>query len=519
MAELRIYWLILSFLCIPIVSVAEPACPPTLSTVSTEILKKAVIQEAKSDVRGFCHRNLVLRSLFSDKRYSQNLSTDDVARMPTSKIEKQLDDAIQRSSFRARPDKWSLSLMSTPKSRRDALQLLIRTHAPDIFDFSKPRQTDSKVVSLLLERTSRLMTSQARDTKYASSTVAIGKFVLCAEAGALSTLGCRNGLNLIAERLHPKMVGSNLPIVRPDLYADVLLNQELNEGLRLAALKVQSRLKDPSAPGDVYSDLVQSFRRTGATIRDADEAAWKVLGLIATGGQNIDVRMKSLLPGGKRAHTMPQNMAAISLISVAMTALDSERNLRKLPLYSYPSSLVTTCDNAKPYHFWLSAFNARELVLKDKLGETASRNASFATQKAYQLAREDLAGNGGSRFSGILRKNSYSPASQIVRTDLAYAAAGAEFGASIASSSKAQRISVDRKIGSLLAESRPLPKLSEAEEDTYRLPSLYQRWKNVFAPNQALGTNFRDSHGFDGLSFIVPSCKRTRALNNTCKTK
>lgn len=192
---------------------------------------------------------------------------------------------------------------------------------------------------------------------------------------------------------------------------------------------------------------------------------------------------------------MPQNLKALGFIAAAITNLDYKRDREELPLYSYPKEVKTSCNNSKPYHFWMSAYNARELVNKDGFSAETARLASFATEKAYQITRNSrFSANSNSTLSNITTYPVYSPTSQIVRTDLAYAAAGANYG----SGAKTQ-VNVDQTLTKLMkatpnfAVDNSTKYYSEykkqnydADSDSPSLPYLYQKWKLIFAPNVAI---------------------------------
>ena len=295
--------------------------------------------------------------------------------------------------------------------------------------------------------------------------------------------GCVAGINALQRRLSPIRLSEGT-IVRPELYVSVLGNEKYDDGLRLAAESLRLRIEKKFFSGDIFSDLKGAFRRSGLSSADSVEYTWNVLGLIATGGPNLSLRLEQVLAFSDGGQPIPQNAAALIFISVAMEVLDSFKAQANKNLYSYPSTLVARCDNAKPYHFWMAAFDARELVARDKLSEAAALSASFISVKAYQAVRSQLNG-GGELFSGVLSSATYSPASEIIRTDLAYGAAGSKFGATLGDARRSSAIDVGKILGAVLRNSSVLSPISSAEQEHMSLPSQYFRWDEIFSPDTA----------------------------------
>ncbi len=77
-------------------------------------------------------------------------------------------------------------------------------------------------------------------------------------------------------------------------------------------------------------------------------------------------------------------ISGLGYISTAMTYLDIKKSAQGNGLYSYPSSIQTSCDNSKPYHFWMSAFLARR-VTQITQNPNAGVDAAFIAEKAYQF--------------------------------------------------------------------------------------------------------------------------------------
>lgn len=94
-----------------------------------------------------------------------------------------------------------------------------------------------------------------------------------------------------------------------------------------------------------------------------------------------------------------------------MTPLDPTASIMNLGLwkkilttdhYSYPRDVVTSCDNSKPYYFWMSAYMTREMV-KQGISPEAAAAGAFSAQKGYEVLRMNLRGSNENNIGKILR--------------------------------------------------------------------------------------------------------------------
>ena len=145
--------------------------------------------------------------------------------------------------------------------------------------------------------------------------------------------------------------------------------------------------------------------------------------------------------------------------------------------YSFPPGVKGQCDTSKSYHFWMSAYLAHQATLSTGDPEAAMA-AAFSANKAYQNV-----GNYSARGAGtILTHSPFSPASQIVRADLSYAAAGSAFGALRAMHAPAN-LSTDDGVGALIDAAKAQRPLTRDEVGSGISLGNYQRWSDTFAPN------------------------------------
>jgi hypothetical protein len=120
------------------------------------------------------------------------------------------------------------------------------------------------------------------------------------------------------------------------------------------------------------------------------------------------------------------------MLTLSSVALD-RRTAKKGFLYTYPKEVNSLCDYGKNYHFWMTAFLARQAA-KETSDATAAAVAAFTLDKAYQFIKVGHGRDPAKPF----REDTFSNYSNNIRLDLAQAAAGAWFGATSVNSNPIQ---------------------------------------------------------------------------------
>ena len=202
-----------------------------------------------------------------------------------------------------------------------------------------------------------------------------------------------------------------------------------------------------------------------------------ILGLIGSASSNLATRIGAL-------GVLNQKTKALISIATALPYLDYMKSTEgKASLYSLPASVVSSCDNAKTYHFWMAAYLARMLANKNEIGPDGIAAAVFVAEKGYQVSRNITNDRAGSA-SSIITKMPYDPVHQVQRMDLNFAAAGAEFGArSLTTDTK---LNLDQSLVSMIENSRVTPPVSKEEAKGMGLISTYLKWEKEVSPNTAL---------------------------------
>lgn len=261
----------------------------------------------------------------------------------------------------------------------------------------------------------------------------------------------------------------------PDLYRKVLTDPSYDRGLIDAALLLTGRAEAKDANGaDLFSDLKTSFQTTGDSEKAAEEKAWDIVGLIGTGGANLGWRVMGL--NAERENT--QSAVALTAIASLAPLLDSYSGKGK-HIYSYPRSVKTTCDMGKSYHFWLTAYLARRLAQEGTDPKVASL-AAFTAQKGYEMFSKTQ----GRYPHLVLSSDLFSYYPNTIRTDLAFSAAGAIYGAK-SPRGREPKLNVDEGIRRNVRGAWPVVKLTEQKAKSLSAMKYAALFWAVINPNAA----------------------------------
>lgn len=447
---------------------------------SYDLLKKTQYNYAKSNIKDFCRRNMVLRYL-----NAENKAPSEPMALPLEELEAIADKEIQK--FTLTP--WNLTLISTEQSRNLAMKRTIEWYLKDpnkedkngnSFDLALIMSTPNPAPTAHLEKVKNIIETNTKKVsmpfKEGSIKTQALKKVACADVSFSDIGECSRGLDVIQSQLSPVRIKSDA-IVDPQLWIKILGSNKYDEGIRLASLKLLERVqKTPEDSANIFDDLKESFSKSGMSPPEAEEATWDLLGFIASGGPNTSTRLESI------KETSTQRGLGLSFIASTLSYLDYKKLKNEQSMYSYPSNVKTKCDNAKPYHFWMTSYISRKLVQEHSISPDAAAHATFAATKGYQLKRV-VGGNTGSTVGGVFSRAPYDPVHQIIRTDIAFSAAGAIFGSSNGSNVK---IDVDEGLLKLMEDSKPLPRISKKRGNQMGLIQSYLRFSSLFSPDSAL---------------------------------
>lgn len=433
---------------------------------SAEVYKKINLDSVTNNISEFCRRNLLIRFLktVSNQEREKAGIRGDFELLSTPEIEQQTQLAADLKPNR---EIWQKTLIPVARIRESALDdvlkwIDINEQAP--LYFSSPRPSEPIPVSQFneIEKDPNLIAAaRASDSKLATAA--------CLTEMPLSPLECLKALELIKSRMLPRKKWN---IMDMENWKRFFSSNKYDNGLRLAALKISKQVEGRLHPNsNIFDDLRSSFEESGLGPEESIEATWNTLGLISQGGANT-IQRAALFSKGQKS-------AALGYIATAMNLLDSKKQGMGYKLYSYPDNIDTSCDNSKPYHFWMSGYLSRELI-KSGISSDVAEKTVFLAQKGYQLNR-DIAGK-QLAVGKVLSKDPFDPVHQVIRTDLAYSAAGAIYGANSLKKTT-QALNVDNAIISLARDASVVRPVDQKEY----IGSIrsYLTWNKIFSPNSA----------------------------------
>ncbi len=418
------------------------------------ILKNAQSEYAKTQPRDFCKRNLMLRFL-----NTKDSPPADCETLPLKELEALVDKT--NAETMGNKDPWGQTLLGTHAAIESVKSMFDK-------DFERLRSSEASDPTKALQEIARIKATRAPDRSEASSMFSM----ICLKETPLDSTNCVKALKSIEQRASTAETG----VANIELWEELYSNRKYDEGLRLAALKLKSRMDGNFAKdANIFEDLQSSFRDSGMTPAAAVEATWNTLGAISNGGQNTSKRTDTFDPDWTL-----QKSVSLNLIAASMTYIDMKKEDKGYPLYSYPKEVQTTCNTQKPYHFWMSAYLARELR-KQNISEDTAERAVYIAEQGYQIRRGAAA-----TTNSILTREPFDPAHQIVRTDLAFAAAGAVFGAQSMNKNPMKNLNVSAAIVSLIDAGAVKKAIPKAEAEKLNLLDSYFKWTEIFAPEAAL---------------------------------
>ncbi|MBL7544183.1 MAG: hypothetical protein JNL11_10215 [Bdellovibrionaceae bacterium] len=242
---------------------------------------------------------------------------------------------------------------------------------------------------------------------------------MCAQVSLMDVISCTRAVKLVLEEA--RFSGNN--IIYPKIWFDSVRNEKFRAGLKELALLMLQRETEISTSSNLYADTFASFKKVGLSNQEAEDFSWKTLALYGNGGPNTGMRLISY----SLAPLEQQSLVSLSIIGTEISLIDYKNKLKGNHHYAFPPEISGSCLSPKPYHFWLNAFIARDLVQKGFSPDVAS-SASFIVAKLYQLNRQ--LNNTAKNVETILNKGPEHPTIKVIRMDLTLNSGGAIFGSS-----------------------------------------------------------------------------------------
>ncbi|MBC7387216.1 MAG: hypothetical protein H7301_13775 [Cryobacterium sp.] len=245
---------------------------------------------------------------------------------------------------------------------------------------------------------------------------------LCRAHGPLSSAhGCMQALQKTSRRMHPSKIGV-FAYSRLDLIDQLLTDPRFAQALPLLALRIHARIlgnwkgsKKIRPEGAFFTDTYEAFASLGLSKVEAEDYAWKWMGIYSTRGASFS-NLYELL------HERQLSLGyAILGVSSGASALD-QIAYPSAP-YTLPRVYVSHCFYGKPYHFWMNAFFTRELI-GEGFTKTASTLAAYITGVLYEFGSESM----GRDPSRAMKEPLSSNYNEWLKMNLFFDAWGIRFG-------------------------------------------------------------------------------------------
>lgn len=322
---------------------------------------------------------------------------------------------------------------------------------------------------------------QANDMKAAEK---LGAGVICAQyVGIFKAMKCMDAVLSIKKIMSPIQNNSLLAII-----AEIIGEPVYAEAAMNLAILIQEKIDNPALPaGHLFDDLKNIFLSLGEKEEQAIDKTFKLIAVYATNGPTTPQFIS-----GYMSKTQVKLYMGLAAFSTGITVLN-QRTFKTGQPYVFPANYQSTCDNGKPYHFWMSAFLARYAgsVVKDaKIGATAA----FVSQIGYQMMSKTTGRDPLRAFA----TPSNSVANQKIRLDITAATLGAQFGASFVSKKpiKIVNLSQDQALKTMLISSQNLEVLTGDELANAWTTGGgllgFQRWQKIFAPEAVYNYVFQE---------------------------
>jgi hypothetical protein len=301
----------------------------------------------------------------------------------------------------------------------------------------------------------------------------MAKAFMCKNYASGHTGKCIDALTNIVDVMHPVKSINLWGTVKT-----VMADPSYIKAAQILALKIEKKVESPGTPtSDLYTDTVASFLKIGETPANAEEKAFNLLAVYSTHGPNSATFLENFLT--KENSPLYH---ALTVIGTGITVLNS-RTIASGHQYSYPPGVQGGCDNAKPYHFWMTAFLARKGA-KETGDADAARGAAFISHLGYQMLSETY----GRDPKQVFTHKCYDASNNKIRMDVSFAAAGATFGANSVTNQKTN-VDVDEGLRKMLSSSQ-CPGVLTSEESEAKWSGLmsgyglagFNRWSDTFAP-------------------------------------
>lgn len=440
------------------------SCPlVNTNLVSLKEIKDKILDDSTADFPNFCKWNRM-------DRFSKQFTSDIQKNYQQLKNKNNIDGAAQllaSHTSEEQGDIWSLSMAGHPiiKNLANDKSFLVNCVSQG-FPKCSPA-TNSDLMSAMSKpfQNNSLQIPEYKPIKDQKTSSAIMRVGACSLFSDSSISECSKNLSQIenlmvkqdfvadqnaprpfAYKEPPPMMSfglgsSEMPftssmVTAAPIVKKILTDAAATEGLRRAALKMlEMEKKGVPSGSNAFDDIKKSFEEAGLTSKEANDKAWDTMAALASAGPNFAKRWSRESLGHrmdiKNINDNP-NAFALQVIAEAMPKLDTTKSSHQNgALYSLPNGINFPCDIGKSYHFWMTAYLARNLTQSGSDPKSASSSAYIA-DLGYQMNRESFAGS-SLNMNSVER---FGSTENGLRMDLVLAAGGAKFGVADAQNKK-----------------------------------------------------------------------------------
>jgi len=239
------------------------------------------------------------------------------------------------------------------------------------------------------------------------------------------SLSCNSSLTQSLALLNPKenpfKNGGSFSLIEP--LREFLTDPKIIAPLNYAAIQIKTILENSRSGKfptyDLYRVIIESFKMYGMPVKQASHYTWLTLGVYGSRGSAINTFIDIAQPENEKLFT------PLYYISTAINLIDHYMlKAALLRTFTLPPGMITGCDYAKPYHFWLSAYLARALRLNGYSWRVSSLSPHILGMM-YQ-------------FKGVYSdtdkaffEHKHSPSNNAVRVNISFNDLGAMFGSNV----------------------------------------------------------------------------------------
>ncbi len=277
--------------------------------------------------------------------------------------------------------------------------------------------------------------------------------------------------------LYNKSIDMQISVTMVDETKHLFEESHFKQGLAIAALRIsdlaQQALKGTPPATHLLDDLVSSFEEAGYDQRSALKLSFNFLSFYGTRGASMAAAIDLVTPENQSV------MLSSMMIAASLGILDSA-TLQTTHPYSLPAQMTTNCEYGSPYHFWMPAALAWQLVAKGH-----SPHSSMIAAHILGVGYEALASTVSRKPWAPLTIPSKSISNNGVRVNIAMNDAGAKFGSEIAAGKHTTSVNLDHRIELLVNSPADLAPLTEAQAaKLFETKYLFiLRWLLIFTPN------------------------------------